>query len=300
VPRCSACCFARLQAAKSTSKSVSTLRLVDTAATAALVTADGRDLAGSPVVDATGARIEAEAACRPPRSRGRWPSALLGLSLGWRGRRLRPHALLQRYHKASVMIGVPADRPAASRCGTNGAFFWSLKRARGGWVRAAGLAAWKDHVAGLWPECQAYLAQIEKTSTNWALARYGHHTLTQPVGRGLAIVGDAAHSNQSALGQGANMAARRPRLAHALAINPDRRGSAASLSRMRRTHMRCSRRCHSPSRPSIIIGIARAAVIRDRVVAVATRFRRAQLLRRWWRAQWWIRSRRLLEEADWS
>ncbi|TGP83851.1 FAD-dependent monooxygenase, partial [bacterium M00.F.Ca.ET.222.01.1.1] len=77
-------------------------------------------------------------------------------SLDWRGEGFDEHALLQRYDKASVMIGVlPIGRPepGAERMA---AFFWSLKPADAESLRAAGLDAWKARVVSLWPECAAF------------------------------------------------------------------------------------------------------------------------------------------------
>jgi len=103
------------------------------------------------------------------------------------------------------MIGVlPIGRPEpdAERMA---AFFWSLKPDDADRIRAAGLGPWKERVLGLWPECQVFTDQIDSFD-RLALARYGHHTLKLPVGRRLAIIGDAAHSTSPQLGQGANMA----------------------------------------------------------------------------------------------
>ncbi len=111
------------------------------------------------------------------------------------------------------------------------AFFWSLKPADAEAVRAAGLAAWKDRVAALWPACRAYLDQIESFD-QLALARYGHHTLSQPIGRRLAVIGDAAHSTSPQLGQGANMALLdAAALAHALAATTEVETALATLWR---------------------------------------------------------------------
>ena len=195
-----------------------------------LVTADGRRLGGFDlVVDATGARSKLRRLASNPSEPKPLAYGAFWASLGWRGEGFDAHALLQRYHRASVMIGVlPIGRPQPG-AEQMAAFFWSLKPDEADAVRAAGLAAWKERVAGLWPECDAYLAQIDSFD-QLALARYGHHTLAHPVGRSLAIIGDAAHSTSPQLGQGANMALLDARaLAHALAVAADGRSSAAGL-----------------------------------------------------------------------
>jgi len=118
------------------------------------------------------------------------------------------------------------------------AFFWSLKPDEADKLRAAGLAAWKDRVAALWPECAVYLDQIDGFD-QLSLARYGHHTLALPVGRRLAVIGDAAHSTSPQLGQGANMALLDARaLAHALAKKPTVEEALHAYAQMRRWHVR--------------------------------------------------------------
>jgi len=113
--------------------------------------------------------------------------------------------LMQRYRRSSVMIGVlpigrhVADGPELA------AFFWSLPTDTHGALITRGLEAWKDDVRSHWPETEPHLGAIGDFS-QMTLARYQHATLRVPAGRGIAFVGDSAHSTSPQLGQGANMA----------------------------------------------------------------------------------------------
>ena len=84
---------------------------------ATLVTADGRRLGGFDlVVDATGARSKLKRLAQHPSEPKPLAYGAFWASLAWRGDGFDAHALLQRYHKASVMIGVlPIGRPRAGR-----------------------------------------------------------------------------------------------------------------------------------------------------------------------------------------
>ena len=235
--------------------------------TASLVTADGRRLGGFDlVVDATGARSRLKRLASNPSEPKPLAYGAFWASLGWRGDGFDAHALLQRYHKASVMIGVlPIGRPQPG-AEQMAAFFWSLKPDEADAVRAAGLAAWKDRVAALWPECAAYLAQVDSFD-QLALARYGHHTLAHPIGRSLAIIGDAAHSTSPQLGQGANMALLDARaLAHALAVEPTVEAALQAYAKMRRMHVRVFQALSFTFTPFYQSDSAVLPFIRDRLV----------------------------------
>ena len=190
------------------------------------------------VVDATGARSRLRRLVDTPAEPRPLAYGAFWVSLDWRGEGFDEHALVQRYSRANVMIGVlPIGRPDA-RSPRMAAFFWSLKPAEAEQVRAAGLEAWKARVAGLWPECRPYLDQVESFE-QLTLARYGHHTLKRPAARRLAVIGDAAHSTSPQLGQGANMALLDARaLAHALAISPTIEDALETYVRARRRHVR--------------------------------------------------------------
>lgn len=157
------------------------------------------------VIDASGARSVLKRHAYAPAEPRPLAYGAFWASLGWHGKGFDPNALMQRYDKARVMIGVlPIGRidPGGEDMA---AFFWSLKPAEADAVRAQGIDAWKARVAGYWPDCGPYLDQLSSFD-DLTLARYGHHTLRVPAGRGLAIIGDAAHSTSPQLGQGANMA----------------------------------------------------------------------------------------------
>jgi 2-polyprenyl-6-methoxyphenol hydroxylase-like FAD-dependent oxidoreductase len=223
------------------------------------------------VVDASGARSKlrrhAIRPCEPvPLAYGAFWA-----SLDWRGEGFHAHALTQRYDRASVMIGVlPIGRPAP-QAPPMAAFFWSLKPDDAESVRAAGLDAWKARVAGLWPDCRAYLDQIGSFD-QLTLARYGHHTLAVPAGRRLAVVGDAAHSTSPQLGQGANMALLdAAALTHALATTADIEAALARYVRSRRLHVRAFQALSRAFTPFYQSDSMVLPFIRDRLVATAAK-----------------------------
>ncbi len=100
-----------------------------------------------------------------------------------------------------------------------------------------------------------------------ALARYGHHTLAHPIGRSLAIIGDAAHSTSPQLGQGANMALLDARaLAHALAVEPTVEAALQAYAKMRRMHVRVFQALSFTFTPFYQSDSAVLPFIRDRLV----------------------------------
>jgi 2-polyprenyl-6-methoxyphenol hydroxylase-like FAD-dependent oxidoreductase len=190
------------------------------------------------VIDASGTRSRLKAQGYAPAEPRPLAYGAFWASLNWRGAGFDPHALSQRYDRARVMIGVlPIGRIEPHR-GDMAAFFWSLKPAEAEAVKAQGIDAWRARVAGYWPDCAAYLDQIDGLD-DLTLARYGHHTLKPPAGRGLAIIGDAAHSTSPQLGQGANMALLdAAALSHALRGASDVAGALAAYAAARRFHVR--------------------------------------------------------------
>lgn len=190
------------------------------------------------VVDASGTRSRLKAQAYEPAEPMPLAYGAFWASLGWRGEGFDPHALSQRYDRARVMIGVLPIGRIEPDGHDMAAFFWSLKPAESEGVKALGIDAWKARVAGYWPDCAAYLEQIGGFD-DLALARYGHHTLKPPAGRGLAIIGDAAHSTSPQLGQGANMALLdAAALAYALRNTGDVADALDSYAKARRFHVR--------------------------------------------------------------
>jgi 2-polyprenyl-6-methoxyphenol hydroxylase-like FAD-dependent oxidoreductase len=207
-------------------------------ARATLLGARGERIGGFDlVVDASGARSPLRQYAMIPEEPKPLAYGAFWASLGWR-EGFDPHALTQRYRRASVMIGVlPIGRREADGEAL-AAFFWSLKPADAERVRAAGLEAWKAEVARHWPEATAFLHQIDDFE-GLTLARYGHHTLQWPAGRGIAFIGDSAHSTSPQLGQGANMALLdAAALAAALGGSGDLDAALDAYCRMRRRHVR--------------------------------------------------------------
>ena len=189
------------------------------------------------VIDATGARSPLIGrALRPVRQRplaygAVWANAPLAEGFD-------PHALEQRYHRASVMVGV---LPIGRRTDDErllASFFWSLKPAEHAQWQARGLEAWKADVLRHWPQTAPMLESIASPE-QLLLASYRHHTLPVPAGRGLAFIGDAAHSTSPQLGQGANMGLL-DAYALAMAVNeaPDIAGALERYAARRRFHVR--------------------------------------------------------------
>lgn len=148
------------------------------------------------------------------------------------------HALVQRYRRSKVMIGVlPIGRRRLDGPDL-AAFFWSLKTADYDGLRAGGFAALRESILAHWPETAPHLDAIGGLD-NMTLARYGHHTLAIPAGERIVFVGDSAHATSPQLGQGANMA-----LLDARALTLALRGTTevpealAAYVRLRRWHVR--------------------------------------------------------------
>lgn len=145
--------------------------------------------------------------------------------------------LRQRYDGARKMIGM---LPVGTRPGDAApriSFFWSLPHAQFEHWHAAGMAAWKTEVAGLWPQIATHLrdlvepAQLARAAYRDTVMRHWHR------GR-LVVAGDAAHSMSPQLGQGVNMALMDAwALASALQHSQDVPSALRRYQRERRRHV---------------------------------------------------------------
>lgn len=219
------------------------------------------------IVDASGARSRLRRYAHYANDPKPLPYGAFWAPLEWRGDFDRA-ALLQRYRKASVMIGVLPIGRAIAGGPPMAAFFWSLKPAEAEAVKAAGLNAWKARVLALWPECSVFTDQIESFD-QLSLARYGHHTMERPAGRRLAIIGDAAHSASPQLGQGANMALLdAAALAHAIALCRDVDTALDAYCGMRHWHIRSFQALSYLFTPFYQSDSVTLPFVRDRLVSV--------------------------------
>jgi len=223
------------------------------------------------VVDASGSRSKLRQCMRRPSQSRPLTYGAFWASLGWRGEGFDEHALLQRYDKASVMIGVlPIGRPEPG-AEEMAAFFWSLKPADVAQVWEAGLDAWKERVVRLWPQCEAFTTQIDGFD-QLSLARYGHHTMKLPAARRLAVIGDAAHSTSPQLGQGANMALLdAAALGHALSRTSNVEAALETYARARRWHVRVFQALSLAFTPFYQSDSITLPFIRDRLVATVAK-----------------------------
>ncbi|MBD9556675.1 NAD(P)/FAD-dependent oxidoreductase [Ensifer sp. ENS03] len=181
------------------------------------------------------------------------------------------HALVQRYDRAKVMIGIlPAGR---ARMGERDrvAFFWSLKVSDADVIRQAGLDRWKARILDYWPDCAPLLDQI----SDWeqlTLARYAHRTMRPPVSGRIAFVGDSAHSTSPQLGQGANMALLDvAALSHALETAGDLDAALAAYAAARRNHVALFQLLSLLFTPFYQSDSTALAWLRDRLVATVAR-----------------------------
>jgi 2-polyprenyl-6-methoxyphenol hydroxylase-like FAD-dependent oxidoreductase len=145
--------------------------------------------------------------------------------------------LRQRYVSARKMIGM---LPVGTRPGDpvpRLSFFWSLPTADFEPWRARGLAAWREEVAGLWPDVDARLAGIVDAGL---LARASYRDTFLPAWHRdrLVLIGDAAHAMSPQLGQGVNMALMDAEaLRHALRAERDPGAALARYAAERARHV---------------------------------------------------------------
>ena len=157
------------------------------------------------IVDCLGSNTPLRRHSRTPGVPRTLPFGAIWATLPWQAAGFEEAALSQRYHRASVMIGVlPIGRTAPGGL-KQAAFFWSLKPADYEAMTRQGLAAWKASVLGHWPEVSPHLHEV-RDFADMTLARYAHYTMANPASDRLVFVGDSAHSTSPQLGQGANMA----------------------------------------------------------------------------------------------
>ena len=189
----------------------------------------------------------------------------------WLDKGFDRRALMQRYRRASVMIGVlPIGR---HRLGGPelAAFFWSLKPDSHAALHRRGFEAWREEVAGYWPETVPHLEALGSFEA-LTLARYSHQTLRTPASRGVAFIGDSAHSTSPQLGQGANMALLdAAALATALARTGEVAEALARYAAMRRWHVRLYQAMSLMLTPLYQSDSTILPVVRDAGVAVMGR-----------------------------
>ncbi|MER9966939.1 NAD(P)/FAD-dependent oxidoreductase [Mesorhizobium sp. M0060] len=253
------------------------LETLETGERATLVCGNGRRIGPFDlVVDASGSRSKLRQCVNNPGEPRPLAYGAFWVSLGWR-KGFDEHALLQRYDRASVMIGVlPIGRPEPDT-EKMAAFFWSVKPADAEQVRATGLEAWKARLVGLWPECAAFTDQIDNFD-QLSLARYGHHTMKTPAGRRLAVIGNAAHSTSPQLGQGANMALLDAAALNYALIGTDRIDTALeAYVRARRWHVRVFQVLSLVLTPFYQSDSTAMPFVRDRLVATLAKIPPAPL-----------------------
>lgn len=115
------------------------------------------------------------------------------------------HTLLQRYHGASIMIGV---LPTGLHPQTNVpcvSFFWSVRVADQAAWPPEDFSEWKATVLRYWPELDYLLQHIPDPSA-LTFATYGDVLMQQWHDGGLLCIGDADHGMSPQLGMGANLA----------------------------------------------------------------------------------------------
>lgn len=149
--------------------------------------------------------------------------------------------------------------------------YWSLRVADHARWRAAGLAAWKDELAGFDPRVGPVLAQITDPA-QVVLARYRDVRMPRWHGDGVVFLGDAAHAMSPQLGQGANLALWDAMvLADAVAASADLPAALATYSAARRHHLRHYQRMTRLLTPLFQSSSRLLGWLRDRVMPLADR-----------------------------
>lgn len=178
-------------------------------------------------------------------------------------------ALMQRYERSSVMIGVLPIGRRVPDGPELAAFFWSLRVREHAALLAAGFDAWRERVHGLWPETAPHLDALGGFDS-LTLARYAHQTQPMPVGDRLVAIGDAAHSTSPQLGQGANMALLDARALTLALREPDLAAALARYAQLRRWHVRLYQTLSLTLTPFYQSDSRWLPVLRDVLVPIAT------------------------------
>ena len=189
----------------------------------------------------------------------------LWATVEWPGAPFDRTLLEQRYERASRMAGLlPLGEGRA-------AFFWSLRCDAHAQWQERGIAAWHGDIRQLWPECAVLCAQLADPA-QVTFARYAHRTAPAPVQPGLVHIGDAWHAASPQLGQGANMALLDAfALAQAVAAGASVAQALAQFRRARLAHMRLYQWLTWAFTPPFQSSAAWPALIRDLVLAPASR-----------------------------
>ncbi len=178
-------------------------------------------------------------------------------------------ALIQRYERASVMIGMLPIGRQTEGGPKFGAFFWSLKWQEHAALLAGGFEAWHERVVALWPQMAGHVDALGGFEA-LSLARYQHLTVRLPVGERLVAIGDAAHSTSPQLGQGANMALL-DAWALAVALRDGEIGAALqNYAMLRRWHVRLYQALSLTLTPFYQSDSRWLPVLRDILVPIAT------------------------------
>jgi 2-polyprenyl-6-methoxyphenol hydroxylase-like FAD-dependent oxidoreductase len=121
----------------------------------------------------------------------------------WHDKRL----LAQIYSGTRIMVGIlpVGENPAEPDGPDCVSFFWSLETDAVEQWRAAGLDAFRQKIAGFWPDAVPLLENV-KSLDEFAPAAYRDVRCRKWSNGKLILIGDAAHGASPQLGQGANMA----------------------------------------------------------------------------------------------
>ncbi|WP_063359786.1 FAD-dependent oxidoreductase [Aurantiacibacter luteus] len=200
-----------------------------------------------------------------PAADGWLPFGALWATVDWPGAPFDPALLEQRYERASRMVGVlPVSAGRA-------AFFWSLRADRLDDWRRRGMAAFRDEVCTLWPQCEAVMNRLTEPD-QLTFARYAHRTTRQPTGERIAHVGDAWHAASPQLGQGANMALLDAfALAKAIDGSDDLTAALRRYEALRSAHVRLYQWLTWTFTPPFQSDAAWPALFRDLLMAPASR-----------------------------